>query len=265
MTLRHFLRLSVSLFLGIICTTIVSLSLLLLVVNYPGISVNSLHHDFQTVQIVPVIQWSLIPPLRAAVELRWLWTSSSFTLSVGLFPKERLEWLVGLLASAKMYVRMRLAGRFLNRNFMLNNDFDRAWNRSISNADCHGSLPVYISRASSEPPTIPPLIRQSTLAPTLGSRLSSAQSFRPEVLLRTSQFDIRSKPLPADDTVRPSEHSGPQETSQSNEPHQPNPSPHQNNPVPSPAASMLTLADSTYLAPSLGGASSYRTCESIRV
>jgi len=119
MTLKHFLRLSISLFLGIICTTIVSLSLLLLVVNYPGISVNSLHHDFQTVQVVPVIQWSLVPPLRAAVELRWLWASSSFTLSVGLFPKERLEWIVGLLASAKMYVRMRLADHFLNRNSTL--------------------------------------------------------------------------------------------------------------------------------------------------
>jgi len=119
MTIKHFLRLSISLFLGIICTTIVSLSLLLLVVNYPGISVNSLHHDFQTVQIVPVIQWSLIPPLRAAVELRWLWASSSPTLSFGLFPKERLEWFVGLLASAKMYFRMRLASHFLSGNSTL--------------------------------------------------------------------------------------------------------------------------------------------------
>ena len=119
LTLKHFLRLSISLFLGIICTAIVSLSLLLLVVSYPGISVNSLHHDFQTVQVVPVIQWSLVPPLRAAVELRWLWTSSSFTLSVGLFPKERLEWIVGLLASAKMYVRMRFVDHFLNKNSTL--------------------------------------------------------------------------------------------------------------------------------------------------
>jgi hypothetical protein len=142
----------------------------------------------------------------------------------------------------------------------------RAWHRSASDAACHGSLPVYISRASSEPPIIPPLIRQSTLAPTLSPQPSSVQSYRPEVLPHTSRLDIRSKPPQAGDRMRPSEPSEPQETSQSNESPQSSRPPHKSKPALSSAASMLTLADSIYPAPSLGGASSYRTCEeSIRV
>ena len=118
-TLGHFLRLSISLFFGIFCTGSVSLFLLLGTVSSPGISVNSVHHDFQTVSIIPTAQWSLIPQLRNAVKLRWLWASLSFTLSAGLFPKERIDWVVGLLTSARMYFRMRLATHFFNGNSTL--------------------------------------------------------------------------------------------------------------------------------------------------
>lgn len=116
---RRSLRLFISLFIGIVCTSFVSLSLLLGIINSSDLSINSLHHDFQTVSIVPTAQWLLIPPFRAAIELRWLWTSLNFALSVGLFPKERIDWLFGWLASAKMYVRMRLAAYFFNRDSTL--------------------------------------------------------------------------------------------------------------------------------------------------
>lgn len=155
---------------------------------------------------------------------------------------------------------------FFQRKFRFDSH-DRAWHRSASNTVCHGSLPVYITRASSEAPIIPSIIRQSTLAPTFSSRPPSVHSYRPEVLPHPSKLDIRSRPSQAGDTMRLSEPSEPQETFQSNELPQLSQFLHQSKPVLSPTASMLTLADSIYPAPSLGGASSYRTCEeeSIRV
>ena len=110
MTLHHLLRLSTSLFLGVICTSSFSLLLLLSVVNNSNISVNSLHHDFQTVSIITTDQWSHNPQFRAAVELRWLWASLGFTLTIGLLPKERVDRILGWFAATKLYVRKRLAG-----------------------------------------------------------------------------------------------------------------------------------------------------------
>ena len=112
MTLHHLLRLSTPLFLGIMCTGSFSLFLLLSIVNNSDISVNSLHRDFQTVYIITTDQWSRNPQLRAAVELRWLWASLSFSLAIGLFPKERANRLFGWLAAPKLYVRARSADSF---------------------------------------------------------------------------------------------------------------------------------------------------------
>lgn len=114
--LSHSLRTLASLFVGVVCTSSASLLLLVWIVNNPNISVNSLHHDFQTVDVLPTNQWSHNPKLRAAVELRWLWLSSSFALMIGLFPKERANRLLAWFVSVKMYFRTRLATRlFLSR------------------------------------------------------------------------------------------------------------------------------------------------------
>ncbi|KAF9651327.1 STE3-domain-containing protein [Thelephora ganbajun] len=204
MTFCHFLRLSVSTFLGIVCTSSISLFLLLWIINDSNISVNSLHHDFQTVYIITTDRWSRNPQLRTAVKLRWLWASMSFALTIGLFPKERADRLLGWLASAKVYARTRV------------------WHRSTLNAICHGSLPVYISRSSSsssygEAPAIPSLVRQSTLAPTFSSRVSSVQFHQPEVSLHTSERDARSNLSQPYETIRPNEPSELQETSQPSE------------------------------------------------
>jgi hypothetical protein len=103
------LRTLVSLFVGVICTSSVSLLLLVWIVNNnPNISVNSLHHDFQTVDILPTDQWFHNPKLRTAVELRWLCLSSSFALLIGLFPKERANRLLVWFVSVKVYFRTRL-------------------------------------------------------------------------------------------------------------------------------------------------------------
>ena len=114
MTLSRFLRLYISLFIGIVCTSSVSLFLLVWVVNDPNISVDSLHHDFQTVYVLTTDQWSRNPQLRTAVELRWLWAFLSIVLTVGLFPNERLNQLLRWLAPVKVHVRTRtrFAGHF---------------------------------------------------------------------------------------------------------------------------------------------------------
>jgi len=109
MTSHHLLRISTSMFLGIICTSSFSLFLLLSIVNNSSISVNSLHHDFQTVYIITTDRWSRNPQFRAAVELRWLWASLGFALTTGLLPKERADRLLGWWAATKLYVRVRSA------------------------------------------------------------------------------------------------------------------------------------------------------------
>lgn len=261
MTVWDFLRLSTSLFVGIICVISVSLPLLLLIVNIPGISVNSsLHHDFQTVSVVPVVQWSNVPGLRSAVELRWLWSSLNLTFFVGLFPKERIDRLVGWMKSVKMYFRMRSAARFSRKKFHIDNN-GRAWHRSAQDAASHGSLPVYFSRA--ETPVIPSIIRQSTLAPTFISRVSSGQLYQHEALFPMPEFDIHSKIAQVGETIQPIEHTEPEETPQPNQHPQPSLSLHQSEPILTPTTSMLTLADVIYPASSLGEASSYRTCEEL--
>lgn len=103
MALSHFLRIYISLFVGIVCTSCVSLFLLVWIVNNSNVSVDSLHRDFQTVYILTTDQWSRNPQLRIAIELRWLWISSGIVLAIGLFPNERanrlLRWLrTGLAA-----------------------------------------------------------------------------------------------------------------------------------------------------------------------
>lgn len=112
LTLCLFLRIYVSMFIGIVCTSSISLFLLAWIVNNSNASVNSLHHDFQTVFILTTDRWSRNPQLRTAVELRWLWVSSSVLLTIGLFPNERAKRLLGLLVSVKGYARTRLATRF---------------------------------------------------------------------------------------------------------------------------------------------------------
>ena len=115
-TLHHLLRPSISLFLGIICTSSFSLFLLLSIVNNSNISVNSLHHDFQTVYIITTDRWLRNPQFRAAVELRWLWASLGFALAIGLLPKERADRLLGWLVATKLYIRARSASFFLLQN-----------------------------------------------------------------------------------------------------------------------------------------------------
>lgn len=110
-TLGQFLRIYISLFIGIICTSSVSLFLLVWIVNDSNISFDSLDHDFQTVYILTTDQWSSNPQLRAAIELRWLWVFSSIVLTIGLFPSERAHQLLRWLASIKTCVRTSLAAR----------------------------------------------------------------------------------------------------------------------------------------------------------
>jgi len=250
----HTLRLSISLFLGIVCTCSASLFLLLWIVNNSNISVNSLHHDFQTVYIVSADRWLRNPQLRTAVELRWLWAALGFALTIGLFPKERADRLLGWLAAAKLYIRTRSAVFIPFRNALdIDHHHDRIWNRPTSSTVCHGSLPVYISRTSSsshgEAPAIPSLARQSTLALTFNSQVSSVQ--RSAVFRHTPESDTRSKPC---ETSQHNESSEPQETSEPGGPPQLSRPPQKSEHVLNPATSMLSLADSAY-------ASSYRTCE----
>lgn len=112
LTLCRFLRMYISLCIGIVCTSSISLFLLVWIVDNSNISVNSLHHDFQTVYILTADQWSRNPQLRTAVELRWLWVFSSVVLTIGLFPNERARRLLGWLTSVKAYVRTRSATFF---------------------------------------------------------------------------------------------------------------------------------------------------------
>ena len=107
LTLYHFLKIYISLFLGVVCTSSASLFLLVWITNNSHISIDSLHHDFQTVYVLTTDQWSRDPQLRTAIELRWLWASLSIVLAVGLFPNERAKKLFGLLVSAKLYIRTR--------------------------------------------------------------------------------------------------------------------------------------------------------------
>jgi len=201
MTRERLLRVSISLFLGTVCTSSIALFLLLRITSNSQISVDSLHHDFQTVYIITADQWTRNPWLRTAVELRWLWASLSVVLGIGLFPKERIGQVVGWFASVKMYIRMR------------------RWHRSALNSVCHGSLPVYISRTPSpsysDVPIIPSLPRLSTLAPTFGSRVSS-MLYQPEVIPPVPVLDTRSKSQ-VWETVRPNVPPEPQEASRSDE------------------------------------------------
>ena len=261
MTLGRFLRIYISLFIGIVCTSSISLFLLAWIVNNQNISVNSLHHDFQTVYIVTTDQWLHNSQLRAAIELRWLWVSSSLALTIGLFPSEIANRLLRWLTSVKMYVSFSLITEYINGN-------DRVQNRSISNAICHGSLPVYISRSSSssysEAPVIPPLVRLSTLAPTFGSQATSVGHQQPDILPQTSDRDARSFLSQTCDgeTIRPNVPSEPKEALQPCDSLQLSRSSQQTERVVNPTASVLTLADSTYPPSSFGRASSaFRTCE----
>ena len=119
MARERLLRVSISLFLGTVCTSSIALFLLLWITSNSRISVDSLHHDFQTVYIVTTDQWTRDPRLRTAVELRWLWASLSVVLGIGLFPKERVGQVVGWFASVKMYIRMRFVARPTRRNSLL--------------------------------------------------------------------------------------------------------------------------------------------------
>lgn len=82
-------------------------------VGSADISVNSLHHDFQTVYIITTDQWSRNPQLHTAVQLRWIWASLGFGLTIGLFPKERVNRLLGWLMAARLYFRTRSTGFFI--------------------------------------------------------------------------------------------------------------------------------------------------------
>lgn len=167
-TLPHLLRLPISLFLGIFSTCFFSLLLLLFLVNTPNISVDSLHHDFQTVSIVPAVQWWNIPPFRAAVELRWLWASLGPGLATGLFPKERADRILGFLTAPVRQYRMK-SEAFSSSGLTHADDYNRKWHQSVLRAAPDGSLPVYISRTSGssygEMPAVPPLVLQPTPAP----------------------------------------------------------------------------------------------------
>lgn len=106
-------------FLGIVCTSSIALFLLLWTTSKSGISVDSLHHDFQTVYIITTDQWTRNPRFRTAVELRWLWVALSFVFGIGLFPKERVGQVVGWFASVKMYIQMRYVVRPAHGNSLL--------------------------------------------------------------------------------------------------------------------------------------------------
>jgi hypothetical protein len=264
MTPYNFLRIYISLLIGIICTTSVSLFLLAWIINSSNISVDSLHHDFQTILVITADQWSHNPELRTAIDLRWLLLSSSIALMVGLFPNDRANRLLRWLASIKMYVRTRFSAH-PSRIALILTDHDSAPHRSISNVICHGSLPVYISQSSislhSEAPAIPSLVRQSTLAPTFCSRASPVEHQQPEPLPQTSERDTRSSlSQPCDsETIRPKAASEPKETSQPYDASEPSRSSQQTERVP---ASMLALAGCTCPPSSFEGASSaHRTCE----
>ena len=216
-TLRHLLRLSISLFLGVALTGSFSLLLLLSIVNNTeNISVDSLHHDFQTIYVITTDQWLRNPQLHTAVELRWLWATLGLGLAIGLFPKERVDWILGLFAGIRLYIRKRsVAFSFFQNAFHIDNH-DRMWYRSASAAFSHGSLPVYISRSSSsthgETPILPSLNRQSTLALTDSSRVSSVPRQQLEVPPHIPQPDTRSW-----ESIRRNGHSKSQRTSQPGE------------------------------------------------
>jgi len=144
-------------------------------------------------------------------------------------------------------------------DYKLNGRHDRTWHRSTSNAICHGSLPVYLSRTSSssygETPAIPSLARQSTLAPTFISRVSPVPYQPPKPSHHVPEPDTRSKLSQSCKSIGPSEPSEPSELPRSSRLSQ------QGEPVTGPAASMLTLADSISPASSVGEGSSYQTCE----
>lgn len=233
-------------FLGIVSTGSFSLFLLLLLVNTPGISVNSLHHDFQTISVIPTLQWSIVPPLRAAVELRWLWASLGPGLTVGLFPKERVDRVLRWLAAPRTYIRMRWAADSFRNPIHIDNH-DRKWHQEVSNAAPHGSLPVYISRTSSssygETFAIPPLILQPTAANSRGSFVlhqpSGVTPHIPEPKISRSW-----------ESIRPDEPVESQETSQPVPP-LPSRSLQRGEPRLNPVVSIPVLADSIWLADSI--------------
>lgn len=251
-TLCYFLRIYVSLFIGVVCTSSISLFVLIWIFSRSNISVDSLHHDFQTVYILTTDQWSHNPQLHTAIELRWLWLSSSIALTIGLFSNERTNRLIRWLTSVKVYIRMRSVVHFSHITYSPIDDRDRAQRRSFSNAVCHGSLPVYISQTSissyGEAPAIPPLVRQSTLAPTLGSRVSSAEHRQPEALPQASERGTQSSfsQLFDSETIRPNAPPQPEKNPQPCDPSQSSRSSQQTERVRDPAASMVTLGDSTY-------------------
>ena len=144
-------------------------------------------------------------------------------------------------------------------DYKLSGGHNRTWHRSTSNGVCHGSLPVYVSRTSNsshgETPAIPSLVRQSTLAPTFTSRVSPVPYQQPKMLPHVPKPDTRSKLSQSCESIRPSEPFEPSELPQ------PSWSSQQSERAPDPAESMLTLADSISPPSSVGGASSYQTCE----
>jgi len=166
------------------------------------------------------------------------------------------SWMVG----SRQAVRPNeVSGLIFQNTLHAQRGRDRTWHGSTSNAVCHGSLPVYFSRTSSssyaETPTIPPLVRQSTFTPTFISQLSPMSHQQPRVLPHVLEPDTRPKLSQPYENIRPNEPSEPSELPQSSRSSQ------QSEPVPSPAASVLTLTDNISPVSSVGGASSYRTCE----
>ena len=145
---------------------------------------------------------------------------------------------------------------FFKIRYKLNGGHDRTWHRSTSNAVCHGSLPVYVSRTSSsfygETPTIPPLARQSTLAPTFISGGSPVLHPQPKTLPHVPEQGTQSKLPQSRESFQTSE---PSELPQSSRLSQ------QSAPFPDSVAFVMTLADSISPTSSVGRASSYQTCE----
>lgn len=105
MTLYRFLRIYISLFVGIVCTSSITLFLLVWIAENSHITADSLHRDFQTVYTLTTDQWLRDPQLRGAVELRWVWVSLALALAVGLFPEERANRIFYWLVSVQMYAR----------------------------------------------------------------------------------------------------------------------------------------------------------------
>jgi hypothetical protein len=261
MTLSHFLRIYISLFVGIVCTSSVSLFLLVWIVNDSNVSVDSLHRDFQTVYILTTDQWSRNPQLR---------TASRIAVALGIFGHRTRHRFIPERKSqptSSLALKISRVGSSLFSDHSHINVHDRVRHRSISNVLCHGSLPVYIPRSSSsysEAPAIPSLVRQSTLAPTFGSRVTSVEHQQPEVPPQISGRDTQSSlSQPCDsETIRPNAPSETEETLRPCNPLQPSRSSQQTERVRNPTASTLTLTDSTYLVSSFGEASStHRTRE----